>query len=73
MVLLENVAPDDDVLSSDEAYFYLSRFVNKQNFYNWADSNPCQKQERPLHSINVIVCWAASLLGIDRSTLLWGE
>ena len=45
-VLLENVVPDNAVLSSDEAHFHLSSYVNKHNFHCWADSNPCQKHER---------------------------
>ncbi|GBN67020.1 hypothetical protein AVEN_86932-1 [Araneus ventricosus] len=61
-VVLENVAPDD-VLSSDEAHFHLSGCVNKQNLRYWAESNPRQKHERPLHSEHVTVWCAVSHLG----------
>ncbi|GBN79769.1 hypothetical protein AVEN_56597-1 [Araneus ventricosus] len=62
-VLLENVVPDDVVLSSDEAHFHLSGCVNKQNFRYWAESNPRQKHERPLHTEHVTVWCAVSHLG----------
>ena len=54
---------DDVIMSSDEAHFYLSRCVNKQNFYIWADSNSHQKVERPLNSAHVTVECAVSHLG----------
>lgn len=44
-----------NVLISDEAHFYLSGCVNKQNSHYWAGHNPRQLHERPLHSELVIV------------------
>jgi hypothetical protein len=48
--ILQNVPANDVVLSSDEAHFHLSGCVNKQNFRYWAENNPQQLHERPLHS-----------------------
>lgn len=43
---------------SDEAYFYLTESVNKQNNRNWAESSPENFIEVPLHPENVHV-WCA--------------
>jgi hypothetical protein len=40
----------NNLLMSDEAPFYLPRFVNKQNFRYWSATNPIELHERPLHS-----------------------
>ena len=40
---------------SDEAYFYLSLPVNKQNNRIWIDQAPCQGVERPLNDKKVLV------------------
>ena len=29
---------------SDEAHFYLNRYVNKQNSHYWAEKKPCQQR-----------------------------
>ena len=47
--MLANVPPGC-LLCSDEAHFHLLGFVNKQNFRYWAEENPRQHYERPLHS-----------------------
>ena len=47
--MLANVPPGR-LLCSDEAHFHLSGFVNKLNFQYWAEANPRQHHERPLHS-----------------------
>jgi hypothetical protein len=49
---------------SDEAQFHLNGFVNKQNFRNWSEVNPCQVHQRPLHSEKVTVWCAVSSNGI---------
>ena len=55
--MLANVLPGR-LLCSDKAHFHLSGFVNKQNFRYWAEANPRQHHERPLHSQCVTV-WCA--------------
>jgi hypothetical protein len=52
------------VLSSDEAHFHLSGCVNKQNFRYWAENNPRQLQERPLHSQHVTVWCPVADVGV---------
>jgi hypothetical protein len=52
------------VLFSDEAHFHLCGSVNKQNFRYWAENNPRQIHERPLHSPKVTVWCTISDLGI---------
>jgi hypothetical protein len=43
---------------NDEAHFYLSGFVNKQNFRYWSATNPIELHDRPLRSSKVTV-WCA--------------
>jgi hypothetical protein len=62
--ILQNVPANDVVLSSDEAHFYLSGCVNKQNFRYWAENNPRQLHERPLHRQRVTVWCAVGELGV---------
>ena len=47
--MLANVQPGR-LICTDEAHFHLSGFVNKQDFRYWAEANPRQHHERPLHS-----------------------
>jgi hypothetical protein len=54
----------NNLLMSDEARFYLSGFVNKQNFLYWSATNPIELYERPLHSTKVTVWCAISSFGI---------
>jgi len=54
----------NNLLTSDEAHFHLSGFVNKQNFHCWSATNPIELHERPLHSSKVTVWWAISSFGI---------
>lgn len=49
---------------SDEAHFHLSGYVNKQNFRYWAQGNPAQLHQRPLHSTKVTVWCAVSCHGV---------
>lgn len=50
--------------SSDETHFHLSGAVNKQNFRYWAENNPREVHERPLHSPKVTVWCAISKFGV---------
>ena len=45
-------------ICSDEAYFYLTMPINKQNNRIWADSQPAIGIETPLHDQKVLV-WCA--------------
>ncbi|PSN38559.1 hypothetical protein C0J52_14825 [Blattella germanica] len=45
---------------SDEAHFHLNSMVNQQNCHYWANENPQQFHERPLHSPKVTVWCAVS-------------
>ena len=52
------------VLSNDEAHFHLCSTVNKQNFPYWAENNPRELHERPLHCPRVTVWCAVAEFGI---------
>lgn len=54
----------DGLWMSDEAHFHLTGYVNKQNYRYWADNNPKELHERPLHSSKVTVWCAISSHGI---------
>jgi hypothetical protein len=54
----------NDVLSSDEDHFHLSGCVNKQNFRYWAENNPRQLHEWPLHSQHVTVWCDVANFGV---------
>ena len=62
--ILEQVPAAALLLSSDEAHFHISGAVNKQNFRYWAESNPHELQERPLHSPRVTVWCAVADFGV---------
>ena len=47
-----------NLIFSDEAHFHLCGYVNKQNFRIWAEENPLEIHEKPLHSEKVTV-WCA--------------
>jgi len=49
---------------SDEAHFYLTGHVNKQNMRLWAQSNPNYTMETPLHPQKITVWCALSKIGI---------
>lgn len=54
------------IIFSDEAHFHLSGFVNKQNCRIWADENPRELVEKPMHPQRVTVwCgfWAGGVIG----------
>lgn len=48
----------DNIIFSDEAYFYLTLPVNNQNNRQWSESQPCLGVEKPLHDQKVLV-WCA--------------
>jgi hypothetical protein len=56
--ILEQVPAAAVLLNGDEAHFHTSGAINNQNFCYWAEPNPCELQERPLHSPCVTV-WCA--------------
>jgi hypothetical protein len=58
--LIGNLSDDFIIFMTDEAHFHLSGCVHKQNFCYWADENPRQLQQRPLHSECVLV-WSGKL------------
>jgi hypothetical protein len=49
---------------TDEAHFHLPDCVNKQNFIYWAEENPQQLHQRPLHSACMIVWCGAANFGV---------
>ena len=52
------------IIMSDEAHFNLSGEVNKQNLRYWANENPLNIHEKPLHSERVTVWCAIGIFGI---------
>ncbi|GFU66076.1 putative transposase [Trichonephila clavipes] len=61
------VVPDfhKRILFSDEAYFWLSGYVNKQNCRIWSEANPQVYVETPLHPEKLTVwcaLWAGGIL-----------
>ena len=66
--IMTNINEDNEFLDklwmSDEAHFHLTGYVNKQNYRYWADSNPKEVHERPLHSSKVTVWCAVSSHGV---------
>lgn len=62
--MLDRIPLNSTFFSSDEAHFHLCGAVNKQNFRYWANENPREIHERPLHSPKVTVWCAVSKFGI---------
>ncbi|GFX54489.1 DUF4817 domain-containing protein [Trichonephila clavipes] len=62
------VVPDfhKRILFSDEAYFWLNGYVNKQNCRIWSEANPQVYVETPLHPEKLTV-WCCN--GVAHSTL----
>ncbi|GFV98480.1 DUF4817 domain-containing protein [Trichonephila clavipes] len=61
------VVPDfhKRILFSDEAYFWLNGYVNKQNCRIWSEANPQVYAETPLHPEKLTVwcaLWAGGIL-----------
>jgi hypothetical protein len=53
--LIGNLSDDVIILMTDQAYFHLSGCVTKQIFRFWAEENPQQLHQRPLHSARMTV------------------
>ena len=62
--ILQHIPPTDALWCSDEAHSHLSGTVQKQNVLYWAENNPCDLHQRPLHAPRVAVCCAVSRLGV---------
>jgi len=62
--ILEQIPTVAVLLNSDEAHFHLNGAVNKQNFRYWAERNPRELQEQPLHSLRVTVWCAVADFGV---------
>ena len=62
--ILEHVPANPVLITSDEAHFHLSSYVNKQNFRYWSGSNPRSLHEKPLHSERVTVWCAVANSGV---------
>lgn len=54
----------ENLWMSDEAHFHLNGHVNKQNMRYWAQQNPAELHQRPLHSPKVTVWCAVSGRGV---------
>ncbi|GFU55029.1 uncharacterized protein TNCV_425381 [Trichonephila clavipes] len=62
------VVPDFNkrILLSDEAFFWLNGYVNKQNCRIWSEANPQVYVETPLHPEKLTVwcaLWAGGIIG----------
>jgi hypothetical protein len=57
------------LIKSDEAHFYLTSYLNKQNIRYWSNNKPMQIHEKPLHSEEVCCFHILS----DRALFLWGN
>ena len=62
--ILEKVPQNCHFITSDEAHFHLSGFVNKQNYRYWGGHNPNHGVEKPLHSKRVTVWCAVGEFGV---------
>lgn len=62
--ILQNIPPTAVVIFSDEAHFHLAGTVNKQNFRYWAEGNPRELHQRPLHSPHVTVWCGVAEFGV---------
>jgi hypothetical protein len=51
--LIRILSDDVIILMTDVALNHLSGCVNRQNFRYWAEENPLQFQQRPLHRARV--------------------
>ena len=58
--MLETIAEEDVLITTDEAHFYLSGAINKQNYRHWSSENPNIIHQKPLHSQKVTVWCAVS-------------
>lgn len=63
-LLQDNPDTLNNLLMSDEAHFYLSGSVNKQNMRYWSPVNPMELHEKALHSPKVTVWCGVGAFGI---------
>lgn len=40
-------------MMSDEAYFHLDSYINKQNCWYWAAQNARELHQKPLHNVQI--------------------
>jgi hypothetical protein len=62
--MLDILDEDAVIIMSDEAHFLLDGTVNKQNYTYWAQENPQQLHQKPLHSSKVTVWCGIAKFGI---------
>ena len=62
--ILQNIPANAVLLTSEEAHFHLSGCVNEQNLCYWAENNPKELHDRPLHSEHVTVWCAVVNFGV---------
>jgi hypothetical protein len=62
--LIGILSNDVTVFMADEAHFHLSSCVNKQNFHCWAEENPQELHQWPLHSTCVTVWCRVANFGV---------
>ena len=54
------------LIASDEAYFYLTESINKQNNRMWLEEKPLDWIEKPLHDEKVLVWCGISCRKVYR-------
>jgi hypothetical protein len=62
--LIRILSDDVITLMTDEAHVHLSVCVNKQNFRYWAEENPQQLHQQPLHSARVTIWCEVTNFGV---------
>jgi hypothetical protein len=62
--LFRILSDDLIILMTDEAHFHLFGCGNKENFHYWAEENPQQLHQRPLHSARVTVRCEVANFGV---------
>jgi hypothetical protein len=71
--LIGILSDDVIILMTAEAQFHLSGCVNKQNVRCWAEENPQQLHQRPLHNARVTVCCGVANFGVTGPYFLEDE
>ncbi|GFV50179.1 hypothetical protein TNCV_620921 [Trichonephila clavipes] len=64
LVAIGNQVKRREVITGDEAHFWLNGYVNKQNGRIWSEANPQVYVETPLHPEKLTVWCALSAGGI---------
>jgi hypothetical protein len=60
-------------ISTDEAWFHLSGYVNSQNTRHWATHNPHESRQKPLHDLKIGVWCAVSFINTDVYLRIYEE